>query len=44
MPNVKPIYWNYEEIKEFRSKVRKHNQLINFEIDPELNNGFFISE
>lgn len=24
------------KIKEFRAKVRKHNQLINFKIDPEL--------
>ena len=34
-PNIKPIYWTKNEIKEFRKKVRKHNQLINFRIDPE---------
>ncbi len=34
-PNIKPIHWDEEEIKDFRSKVRKHNQLINFRIDPE---------
>ena len=36
-PNIKPIYWTQEQIKEFRKKVRKHNQLVNFGIDPELN-------
>lgn len=35
-PNIKPIYWTEEQIKDFRSKVRKHNQLVNFKIDPEL--------
>lgn len=35
-PNIKPIYWKEEEIKDFRRKVRKHNQMINFRIDPEL--------
>ena len=34
-PNIKPIYWTEEQIKDFRSKVRKHNQLVNFRIDPE---------
>lgn len=36
MPNVKPIHWTIEQIKDFRDKVRKHNQLVNFKIDPEL--------
>jgi len=36
MPNVKPIYWTYEEIKSFRKKIRKHNQIVNFMIDPEM--------
>jgi len=36
-PNIKPIHWTEEQIKSFRSKVRKHNQLVNFGIDPELN-------
>jgi hypothetical protein len=36
-PNIKPIYWNQVQITDFRSKVRKHNQLINFRIDPEIN-------
>jgi len=35
-PNIIPIYWNDQQIKEFRSKVRKHNQLVNFKIDPEV--------
>jgi len=35
-PDIKPIYWTHNQIKEFRNKVRKHNQLINFRIDPEL--------
>ena len=35
-PNIKPIYWKAEQIKDFRSKVRKHNQLVNFRIDPEV--------
>ena len=34
-PNIKPIHWSIEEIKNFRSKVRKHNQLVLFRIDPE---------
>jgi hypothetical protein len=37
-PNIKPIYWTEEQIKSFRSKVRKHNQLVNFRIDPETQN------
>ena len=35
-PNIKPIYWTEEQIKSFRSKVRTHNMLVNFGIDPEL--------
>lgn len=35
-PHIKPIHWTEEQIKDFRSKVRKHNQLVNFGIDPEL--------
>ena len=35
-PNIEPIAWTYEEIKKFRSAVRKHNQIVNFGIDPEL--------
>lgn len=33
---IVPVYWNDEQIKSFRSKCRKHNQLVNFGIDPEL--------
>jgi len=35
-PNVIPIFWTDKENKTFRKKVRKHNQLVNFGIDPEL--------
>ena len=35
-PNIKPIHWTEEEIKSFRRKVRRHNMLVNFRIDPEL--------
>lgn len=35
-PNIKPIHWTEEQIREFRHKVRKHNQLVNFGIDPEF--------
>jgi hypothetical protein len=35
-PNIEPIGWNYFEIKDFRQRVRKHNQLVNFGIDPEV--------
>lgn len=32
----KPVHWTAEEIKSFRKQVRKHNQICNFKIDPEL--------
>jgi len=35
-PNIIPIDWTREQIKEFRAKVRTHNQLVNFKIDPEI--------
>lgn len=35
-PNVKPIHWTAEEIKDFRHRCRKHNQLVTFNYDPEL--------
>ena len=31
-----PIGWNREQALNFRSKVRKHNQLVNFGVDPEI--------
>lgn len=31
-----PEYWTEKDIIEFRAKCRKHNQLVNFGIDPEL--------
>ena len=35
-PNIKPLNWNKDEIKYFRKRCRKHNQLILFRIDPEV--------
>lgn len=35
-PHVIPIAWTDKENKTFRHKVRKHNQLVNFGIDPEV--------
>ncbi len=35
-PDIKPIGWTTLQIKDFRKRVRKHNQLIGFGIDPEL--------
>lgn len=35
-PNIRPIYWTSEEIRSFRKSVRKHNQIVNFGLDPEL--------
>jgi hypothetical protein len=34
-PNIIPIYWTSEQIKDFKRRVRKHNQLVTFRIDPE---------
>jgi len=36
MPNVKSIGWTLEQIYDFRKRVRKHNQLVSFGIDPEI--------
>jgi len=35
-PNIEPIFWSMEQIKDFRRKCRKHNQMVLFGIDPEL--------
>lgn len=32
---AKPVYWTPEELKSFRKKCRKHNQMVLFGIDPE---------
>jgi len=34
-PNINPIHWTEEQIKDFRHKCRKHNQMVRFRIDPE---------
>lgn len=36
MPKVSPVHWTWEHIKDFRHKVRKHNQIVTFGIDPEM--------
>lgn len=33
---ILPVFWSAEQIKSFRKKVRKHNHLVNFGIDPEV--------
>jgi len=38
-PNIIPIFWTDGQIKDFRRKVRKHNQLVNFKIDPQILEG-----
>jgi len=43
-PNIKPIHWTEEQIKGFRKKVRRHNMLVNFKIDPELKDSQIISK
>jgi hypothetical protein len=35
-PNIIPIFWTSQQIRDFRKRVRKHNQLVNFGIDPEV--------
>jgi len=35
-PNIKPIHWTIEQIKDFRHRSRKHNQMVNYLIDPEF--------
>jgi hypothetical protein len=34
---AKPLYWDIDQIKRFRAACRKHNQLVRFKIDPEVN-------
>jgi len=34
--NAVPETWTSEQLKKFRAKSRKHNQIVNFKIDPEL--------
>jgi len=35
-PKVVPLFWTDKENRDFRRKVRKHNHLVNFKIDPEV--------
>jgi len=35
-PDFIPLYWTLNQIKDFRHRCRKHNQLVNFKIDPEV--------
>jgi len=32
-----PEFWTEKDLREFRAKCRKHNHLVNFGIDPEVN-------
>ena len=34
--NIQPIYWSKPEIDDFNRRCRKHNQLVNFRMDPEV--------
>lgn len=43
-PNVEPIYWKVSEIKDFRQRVRRHNLMVNFKIDPEYIYGSDLNE
>lgn len=36
MPKVSPVHWTWEQIKDFRGRVRFHNQIVTFGIDPEI--------
>ena len=36
MPNVEPRFWTKQQIKDFRARCRKHNQMVLFGIDPEI--------
>lgn len=33
---INPIFWTEEQINSFRMKTRKHNQLVNFKMDPQI--------
>lgn len=35
-PGIIPIHWSAQDIKTFRKRCRKHNQLVNFGVDPEF--------
>jgi len=35
-PNIIPIHWKENQIKDFRKRCRKHNQLIRFKYDPQI--------
>jgi len=35
-PNIIPLHWQDYQIKRFRKKVRKHNQLVRFKLDSEI--------
>ncbi len=34
--NIQPFYWSKSEIDDFNHRCRKHNQLVNFRMDPEV--------
>ena len=44
-PNIKPIHWTIDQIKDFRKRCRKHNQLIiHGGVDPEYKRNIEISK
>jgi hypothetical protein len=43
-PHIKPLHWTEEQIKNFRRRVRKHNQLVRFGIDPEISKSEELQE
>lgn len=38
-PKIIPVDWTAQEIKTFRKKTRKHNQLVTFGFDPQVKRG-----
>ncbi len=42
--SVIPLHWTSEQIMDFRKRCRKHNQLVNFEIDPKIKSSHKLQE
>lgn len=43
-PHIVSIFWTDREIKNFRKRVRKHNQLVLFKIDPQVTISCILDE
>jgi len=39
-PRVNPVFWTDDELRTFRARCRKHNQLVRFKFDPEVLEAF----